>query len=69
VAPLCLLTAASNFLSFGAMLTAPVVFWILTGPLGADPTQIFVISALVSVMVLSWAVRQYRYTSQRFQSP
>jgi MFS family permease len=61
--------AASNFLSFGAMLTAPVVFWILTGPLGAEPTQIFVISALVSVMVLSWAVRQYRYTSQRFQSP
>ncbi|AGA32774.1 AMP-dependent synthetase and ligase [Thioalkalivibrio nitratireducens DSM 14787] len=43
--------AASNFLAFSAMLVAPVLFWILTGPLGAKPGHIFVISGLASVLV------------------
>jgi MFS family permease len=61
--------AASNFLSFGAMLVAPVVFWILTGPFGAQPTQIFVIAAAASLAVLAWAYRQYRFAMDRPQRP
>jgi MFS family permease len=42
--------AASNFLAFSAMLVAPVLFWILTGPLGAAPSHIFVLSGLASIL-------------------
>jgi MFS family permease len=52
--------AASNFLSFAAMLLAPVLFWILTGPVGASPPQIFTICGLASLLVLGWGVRAYR---------
>lgn len=42
--------AASNFLAFSVMLVAPVLFWILTGPLGAAPSHIFVLSGLASIL-------------------
>ena len=43
--------AASNFLAFSAMLVAPLLFWVLTGPLGAAPSHIFVLSGLASIGV------------------
>lgn len=52
--------AASNFLSFTAMLAAPVAFWVLTDPLGMTPKRIFVISGVLSLLVLGWGGREYR---------
>jgi MFS family permease len=57
--------AASNFLAFAAMLAAPAAFWVLTGPLGMTPARIFVISGALSLLVLAWAVRQYRRAARR----
>nr|WP_296749138.1 MFS transporter [Thioalkalivibrio sp.] len=52
--------AASNFLAFSAMLMAPVLFWILTGPLGATPGHIFVVSGLASILVGVYTIRLLR---------
>lgn len=52
--------AASNFLSFSAMLVAPVLFWVLTGPAGATPAHVFVIGGLASALVGLTALRLYR---------
>jgi len=52
--------AASNFLAFSAMLGAPIMFWILTGPLGATPGQIFVISGVASVLVGVYTIDLFR---------
>jgi MFS family permease len=52
--------AASNFLAFAAMLAAPVAFWVLTGPLGMTPAQIFVVAGVLSLLAVVWGVREYR---------
>lgn len=52
--------AASNFLAFSAMLIAPVLFWLLTGPLGALPSHIFVIAGLASLLVGAYTVQLFR---------
>ncbi len=52
--------AASNFLAFSAMLVAPVLFWILTGPLGATPGHIFLISGLASILVGLYTIQLFR---------
>lgn len=52
--------AASNFLAFAMMLVAPVLFWILTGPLGATPGQIFVLSGLASILVGFYTIHLFR---------
>jgi len=52
--------AASNFLAFSAMLMAPVLFWILTGPLGATPGHIFIVSGLASILVGVYTIRLFR---------
>lgn len=54
--------AASNILAFSAMLVAPVIYWVITGPLGAAPSHIFVLSGIASMLVgvytitLFWSV-------------
>ncbi|WP_018950073.1 MFS transporter [Thioalkalivibrio sp. ALMg11] len=52
--------AASNFLAFSAMLVAPVLFWLLTGPAGATPAHVFMIGGLASLLVGLTALRLYR---------
>ncbi len=52
--------AASNFLAFSAMLMAPVVFWILTGPLGATPGHIFALSGVASILVGFYTIHLFR---------
>lgn len=51
--------AASNFLSFAAMLLAPVLFWVFTGPAGATPAHVFVIGGGASLVVGLMALRLY----------
>ncbi|MFO7954386.1 MFS transporter [Thioalkalivibrio sp.] len=51
--------AASNFLAFSAMLAAPVLFWLFTGPAGATPAHVFVIGGLASLLVGMTALRLY----------
>lgn len=53
--------AASNFLAFSAMLLAPVLFWLLTGPAGASPGHVFVLGGLASLLVGLTALRVHRY--------
>ncbi len=53
--------AASNFLAFSAMLLAPVLFWLLTGPAGASPGHVFVLGGLASLLVGLKALRVHRY--------
>lgn len=52
--------AASNFLAFSAMLVGPVVFWVVTGPLGAEPGHIFLIAGLASMLVGGYTLHLYR---------
>jgi len=52
--------AASNFLAFSSMLMAPVLFWILTGPLGATPGHIFVVSGMASILVGVYTIHLLR---------
>ena len=52
--------AASNFLAFSAMLAAPVLFWLLTGPLGASAGHIFVVSGLASILVGIYTIHLFR---------
>ncbi|WP_018863960.1 MFS transporter [Thioalkalivibrio sp. ARh3] len=52
--------AASNFLAFAAMLVAPVLFWLLTGPAGITPALVFVTGGLASLLVGLASWRLYR---------
>jgi len=60
--------AASNFLAFSAMLAAPVLFWVLTGPMGVTSTQIFVICGVASLAVGIWTVHFYRRFPEEFRA-
>jgi acyl-[acyl-carrier-protein]-phospholipid O-acyltransferase/long-chain-fatty-acid--[acyl-carrier-protein] ligase len=58
--------AASNFLTFGGMLLASGLFWLLRGPLGLNARQIFLLTGLATVPVFLYIVFLLPYATIRF---
>jgi acyl-[acyl-carrier-protein]-phospholipid O-acyltransferase / long-chain-fatty-acid--[acyl-carrier-protein] ligase len=57
--------AAYNFLSFFGMLSASVVYWLLSGPLGLPSGTIFLVGGLATVLVTIMIVRLLPFHTTR----